>query len=646
MSAVTGMLTLEQGRSMNIHPLGLSLLEALPVVQADAVHTWHEPGIFMGCKAQWITPEAQQEQVPFHDAERGLTITADVILDNRGELLERLGIPKAEHARIGDAQLILLAYAKWGEACPHYLLGDYAFMIWDERRQSLFGARDLCGNRTLYYSMTEEVFCFSTVIAPLFQVPGIGKQLEIKWLAEYLAIVGLHECSDASLTPYRGIYLLPPAHAITISRDGRIRLNRCGSILPEEPLHLASDEAYEEAFREVVGQAVAARLRTHRGAAATLSGGLDSGTVVSFAAKLLQKQQKTLHTYSYVPAPGFTDWTPPRLTGDERPYIEKVVRHVGNIEAHYLDLPDRTPLSDVDETLDLLEAPFKYFGGIYWIKGIYEAASSRGAGVLLTGGRGNFTISWGPALDYYALLLRRFQWFKLYYELTSYGRRMQVSRRKLLSLVRRKAYPAGRPASQDFAMPMMIHPELAKQTGVLERRLDEQLDLLTGSSFEDRKFKFDNLAIANKSGIAATKLSLHYGLWERDPTFDPRVVKFCLSVPIEQYVQSGMDRALVRRAMAGYLPDEVRLNQRVRGVQAADWVYRLLPDWPKTLAELQRMCEDSIVQGILAVEAIREAILEVGMSPIPEHAFHPKMQYLMRCLIVYRFLKKHVGQTV
>src|SRR5690606_12664631 len=134
------------------------------------------------------------------------------------------------------------------------------------------------------------------------------------------------------------------------------------------------------------------------------------------------------------PIDGFSDWTPNRLVADERPYIQSVVDYVGNVEAHLLDFADKTPLSEADDVLDMLEAPYKYFGGTYWIKGIYEEAAKLGAGVLLTGGKGNFTISWGPAIDYYAGLMKQFHWIKLYRELVHYSQRMKVGRRKLLSV--------------------------------------------------------------------------------------------------------------------------------------------------------------------------------------------------------------------
>ena len=124
---------------------------------------------------------------------------------------------------------------------------------------------------------------------------------------------------------------------------------------------------------------------------------------------------------------------------------------------------------------------------------------------------------------------------------------------------------------------MLIHPEFARRTDVFAKLRDNQIGV-NGSTISDplelRKEKLQDLAVGNKNGASATKLSLRYGVWERDPTCDPRVVRFCFSVPVEQYVQGGLDRALIRRATKHYLPDEVRLNQRIRGIQGADWVHR------------------------------------------------------------------------
>lgn len=641
-SAIACVMQLQLQEDGAVRANGTAMMHALSSCKADHMHTWCNGRIYFGCYHQWVTEQAASELIPYVDKERRLVVCADVILDYREQLMDQLGVSPEERGRLGDAQLLALAYARWGEGCVQYLLGDYAFIIWDERKSQLFGARDLCGNRTLYYTQTDQRIYLSTTIGPLLMQEDVRKELELQWLAEYLTITGMHECTDARLTPYRHIYHLPPAHSFTVM-DGQLSLRQYGTITPQEPLQLPSDEAYEEAFRDIVSKAVSTRLHARKKVGATLSGGLDSGTVVSFAARELARAGKKLHTFSFVPCEGFQDWTNRRLIADERPYIRATTQFVGNVEDHYFSFPDQHALTNTDDLLNILEAPYKFFGGIYWIKGIYEEAARRDVGVLLTGGRGNFTISWGPALDYYATLLKQFRWLRLLRELRQYSSRMQVGRQKLLSVVSRKAFPAvyGLLSRDAELTPSLIHEELARRTGVLERKgeLEQSFDVLALNSFEERMRRFNNLANANKSGAVATKMSLKYGVWERDPTFDANVVRFCLAVPAEQYVRDGMDRALVRRSMRGLLPDDVLMNQTVRGVQAADWVSRLQPIWPQVIGELDQMCSDSAIDGLLNVTYIKSATDKFRHLIKPEHAFDPDMQYLIRSLIVYRYLK-------
>jgi asparagine synthase (glutamine-hydrolysing) len=483
-------------------------------------------------------------------------------------------------------------------------------------------------------------------VAPLYALDDVPRGLNEAWLAEFMAIPEMFECTDVEATPYREIRQVPPGHAIAVA-DGRVSLASYGSLEPDAPLRLKSDADYEEAFRDVFGEAVRCRLRTFRGVAATLSGGLDSGAVAGFAARELARSGKTLHAYSSVPARDFADWTPSSTAADERPFIQATARHVGNIEQTELDFEGISPFTEVDEWLDVLEAPYKFFENSHWLKGIYERAGQQGAGVLLTGARGNFTISWGPALDYYAQLLRRMRWLRLMRELRLYGANKGIGRRKLLPVIGRLAFPAldrerSSPAAGSELPAMLIHPEFAARTDVFARLREGGGS--GGNAAADavrlRRDKLGSLAAANKNGATATKLSLRYGIWERDPTCDLRVVRFCLAVPIRQYVRDGMDRALIRRATASVLPDEVRLNQRVRGIQGADWIHRVAPSWPQLTAELIQLCADPAVSAYLHVDRIRAALAGAGREPRPELAFHPEMRLLMRGLILGRFLRR------
>ncbi|NEW07131.1 asparagine synthetase B [Paenibacillus sp. SYP-B3998] len=619
-----------------------NMMQALQRYHADYIDTWQEGSVFLGCHAQWITPESVNERMPYYDDECKLVITADAIIDNRAELFERLQVEHGRRRNMKDSELILLAYRKWAEDAPNYLIGDFAFIIWDEIKRQLFGARDVSGNRTLYYYNHHQQFAFCTVICPLLTLPGVQKELHEQWLAEFLSIPDMYESVNIYSTPYKRIDQLPPAHAIIV-REGRVSLSRYAVLSEVEPLRLKSNEEYVEAFREVFQEAVDARLRTHRQIGAALSGGLDSGAVVSFAARTLRPRGESIHAYSYIPVSDFVDWTSKRLIADERPFIQSTAQYVGNIKENYMDFQGKSPFSEVDDWLTFLEMPYKYFENSFWIKGLYEQAQTDDVGVLLTGARGNFTISWGPTLEYYTLLLRKLKWIHFSRELDQYTKLTGGRKFRYLKVIGKNAFPflAKSSRTQDVTgISDLINPQFAEKTNVSEQLSNSVLNLRAtkADAIEVRKEKFTNLSIANKNGAMASKLSLQYGLVERDPTSDPRVVRFCLSVPIEQYIQNGQDRSLIRRATHQYLPDKVRLNQRVRGVQPADWIHRMTPSWGSFIDEVQQLCKDGAAAQYLNIDTIKDAIAEVG-NPRPEHAVNPKARLLMHSVIVYRFLK-------
>ena len=357
---------------------GRNVMKALQKFPADDVQTWHKENIFLGCHAQWITPESVGEKLPFYDYEKQLAIAADAIIDNRTELFERLQVELSLRKDMSDSMLILLAYQKWGEESPKYLVGDFTFMIWDERQHKLFGARDFSGTRTLYFYKNGMKFAFSTIIEPLFSLPYVDKTLNEQWLAEFIVIPVTSDSIMTDETVYKNINQIPPSHTITVL-NGRVEFSRYSNLVTGEKLKLKSNLDYEEAFREVYKDAINARLRTHYQVGAHLSGGLDSGSVASFAAKALQEKKKRLYTYSYVPVDDFVDWTHRYRVANERPLIESTVQHVGNISDQYLSFPGKSPFSEIDDWIDTMEMPYKFYENSFWLKGIYEEAGRTGS---------------------------------------------------------------------------------------------------------------------------------------------------------------------------------------------------------------------------------------------------------------------------
>ncbi|QOR65468.1 asparagine synthetase B [Cytobacillus suaedae] len=602
---------------------------------------------FFGCLHQWITPESIGEVIPYFNSERDLAIVSDAIIDNREELFNRLHIKSERQKEITDSQLILEAYQYWGESTPEYLVGDFAFFIWDGARQKLFGARDFSGSRTMYYFSNENNFSFCTVIKPLFSLPFIKKQLNEVWLAEYLAIPWNFESVDTSSTVYKNIHQLPPSHSITVV-GGDVKLKRYCHLDYKHKLKLRSNSEYEEAFLDVYKEAVKSRLRTHRNVGGHLSGGLDSGSVASIAARSLKEEGKKLQTFSYVPVDGFNSWTPKSRIANERALIKSTVEFTGNIEDNYYSFPESNPFSVIDDWIETLEMPYKFFENSFWLSGIYEKAFEKDVAVLLNGQRGNWTVSWGPAIDYQVQLFKKFQWLKMLRELCLYSRNIGTGRSRLVPGIKTKIlssvsmFNSDRNDIKNSVFPIMINPEFARELNVYEKLREQKVDL-TGHSITDayavRKIQFQNLYYWNINGTYSTKLSLRYKVWDRDPTNDLRVVKFCLSVPEGQYVQNGLDRALIRRATKGLLPDNIRLNQKTRGIQGTDGIYRMLPEWNQFIDELEKITNDPQASYYLNVPVLKEFIVKFVNGAKQEDVFELDFKMLMKSLIVYRFLK-------
>lgn len=648
MSAIAGIYRFSQD------PLDVSagapIMESLKRYPADRSSVWQQGHVWFGCHAQWITQQSAHELLPFYCAERRLAITADAIIDNRDELMDGLQVPSRARQAMTDGEILLLAYEKWGESMPERLVGDFAFMIWDGNKQMLFGARDFSGARTLYYHRNGEQLAFCTAIRPLLSLPYVHQELNEPWLAEFLAISGVFEPPDLSTTVYRHIEQLPPSHTLTV-RSRQVSVSRYYSLTETSPLQLKTSEEYQEAFRDVFNRAVTSRLqRTSRMVGAHLSGGLDSGSVAGFAAKALERDHRKLHTFSYVPEDGFEDWTPKRRLADERPLIRQTVQHAVNIEDSYLSFNGRSPYTDIDHWLDIMETPYKFFENSFWLRGIYEQAHERGVGILLNGARGNYSISWGNALDYYAKLMKKMAWVRLRGEINQYSMNIGVGRKRIIAELCKQAFPLLKrrhAASSANEFPQLVNPAFARQAGVYDKLTDRQFteigsgEDLPSDPVEARKYHFDSYNVWSTTGTSVSKLSLQYPLWAHDPTNDLRVIRFCLSVPMEQYVQNGLDRALIRRSAQGYLPDNVRLNQRLKGIQAADILHRMTPHWSQMIQELDQLCRDPRMQQVLNIPVVRKALDEARNGMHPSQAYSPAIKVLMRSLIVYRFLERN-----
>jgi asparagine synthase (glutamine-hydrolysing) len=553
MSAVTGIYRTD-GQSVTRHDVD-RMASALVHRGPDGIGTWSDGPAGFGHHALWTTPESRHERQPIVSRE-GNVITANARLDNRRELIEALGVTCSCVTEPGDAELILRAYERWGEACAQKLIGDFAFAVWDNRNQRLFCARDHIGVKPLYYFQAPAAFLFASEIKALLTSPMVPYRLNPMRVADHL--MGLF--TDQGATFFRDIYRLPAGHTLTVSRAG-MRMQRYWALDSTRELTLGSDEAYAEAFREHLAEAVRCRLRGNHPAGSLLSGGLDSSSIVAMARRVRGAAAGPLDTFTAI-FPGLPADDLRRI--DERSFADAVVAQ-GGLQPHYVRGDLLSPLTEVDRVLWHLDEGFAA-PNLYLHWALYRAARDRGVRVLLDGIDGDTTVSHG--LERLAGLARAGRVATLGRELRLLSRRhgarladlsWQFAVRPLIPLALRRGVRRLRRQEPACLADTVIRPEFARSTGVLERweALEHEQARPVRSPREAHRRAMTSPLLPYALELA-DKAAAAFGIEPRYPFLDRRLMEFCLSLPADQKLRDGWTRFVMRRAMDGALPDNVR----------------------------------------------------------------------------------------
>ena len=334
-----------------------------------------------------------------HGGEAGdVVVAADARLDNRAELVAALGLPLSAADGIGDEELLLRAWERWGEACPARLLGDFAFAVWDGRRRMLFCARDPSGLKPLYYHAGPRVFAAASGTWALLAVPGVPRRIDELRIAAYL-VPGLE---SRTATFYEGIVRLPPGHCLSVTSAGAGAPRPYWQLDPTQEVRLGSDAEYAERFRDLFTEAVRCRLRAAAPVAAALSGGLDSSSVVCVA--------RAIRTAAGTgPLATYTARFPTIPRCDEGAFVA-AVEAGGGLRPRHLDGDALDPLGDL-ESGALRHEEALQAGGYYMHWALYRAAAADGMRVFLEGTGGDIVVSHGTG--YLGDLARQGRWLEL-----------------------------------------------------------------------------------------------------------------------------------------------------------------------------------------------------------------------------------------
>lgn len=284
----------------------------------DAQETWIDGAVGFGHAMLRTTFEAEKERQPC-TLDGQVWITADVRIDARQELISRLTAKGCTHLEaLTDPELILRAYTVWGRKCVDYLLGDFAFAIWDGRERRLFCARDHFGVKPFYYAEIPGSILFSNTLNCLRTHPEVSDGLNDLAIADFL-MFGFSISMDNSA--FEDIKRLPPAHTLTWTPERRFcMIESYWSLSAPQIVRFRRRSEYAEHFREVLTSSIEDRLRTNR-AAISMSGGLDSTSIALIAHQQLSKRHEP---FTLVACTNITERTPDL----EKPYARHVAEHL------------------------------------------------------------------------------------------------------------------------------------------------------------------------------------------------------------------------------------------------------------------------------------------------------------------------------
>jgi asparagine synthase (glutamine-hydrolysing) len=569
---------------------------ALDPYGPDGRNSYRDANISILYHAFHTTKESRLEAQP-HISASGAVITWDGRLDNRAELINELRDSLTVNST--DVAIVGVAYEKWGTTCFAKLSGDWALSVLSLNNRSLLLAKDPIGTRHLYYSFDNDQVTWSTILDPLVRLAGRTFTLDEEYVAGWFSMF-----PATCLTPCVGIHSVPPSSFVLL-RPGKQTLSRYWDFDPEKKIRYGTDAEYEEHFLTVFATAVQRKLRSDRPVLAELSGGRDSSSIVCMADTVIAHgaaETPRLDTISY-----YDDSEP---NWNERPFFTKVEQKRGRTGWHVNVAPQdpakvHSPEPQTESTHSRFVATPGYDGHTSPQIGI--CLTTQGNRVMLSGIGGDEVMGGVPTpVPELENLLARAQFGALARQLKVWALEKRKPWFHLLWEGARGFFP---PAL--VGVPKHMQPAPWLQSEFLKRHWAA----LTGYPFRTKLFgplpSFqENLGTLDvlQRQLARTSLPFEPPYEKRYPYLDRDLLEFLFATPREQLVRPTQRRSLMRRALAGIVPDEI-LNRKMKAFVARSSMVAIANDWAHFTEMTQKMLGSAL--GIVDAERLSAVLQKV-----------------------------------
>jgi asparagine synthase (glutamine-hydrolysing) len=508
-----------------------------------------QPGRTIGAGEACLAAFARDPHA--HAAQIGdLSIVLDGAIYNRRELGDQAS----------DAELIATLYGRYGfERLLPRLNGDFALAVYDRSTRTLWLARDRLGVKPLYYYARGEVFAFASRPAPLLRMSAAGPRINRRFAAVFAAAHYRYFDNVPEESPYEDVAQLPGAHWLRFER-GTCRTGRYWQ-LEDEPDHAGTEGELAERYRELLLSAVQLRLATTQRPAFTLSGGMDSSSVLASARRLTGVGQEAFSTV-------YSD-----KTFDESDEIRPMLEHaVSQWHAVPVDRPDVFQL-----VRQMVAANDEPVATATWLSHfvLCEEAAAGGFDALF-GGLGGDELNAGEYeyfFFHFADLMRAGRTQELAQEIDRWAAHHDHP------IYRKNAEVAAATVARctDPHRPGRCLPDAARMRRYYDvlnpdfydlSRFEPVMEAPFASYLKTRSYQDLTRETAPCCLRAEDRQTQAFGLENHVPFFDHRLVEFMFRVPGTMKIRQGVTKILLRQATQGILPEQTRTRVKKTGWNA------------------------------------------------------------------------------
>lgn len=531
MCGITGWLDWEKDLSQE-RPVLQAMTAYLTNRGPDAEGFWLHPRVAFGHRRLVVVdPSGGKQPMSAIHRKHACTMVYNGELYNTEDLRQELLAAGHSFLSHSDTEVLLHAYLEWGPDCVERLNGIFAFAIWDEREHHLFLARDRMGVKPLFYAQRGSSFLFASELKSLLAHPEVKPVLSREGLAEVFAL-------SPARTPGHGIFHnvheVRPGYSLLVTPNG-LRKHRYWKLVSQP--HSDDLDTTTERVRELVTDSIHRQLVADVPVSTLLSGGLDSSVITAVAASSFKTQQRgTLHTYSIDYVDNARHFQSNSFQPDEdAPYVK--------IVSDYLRTQHRTITFDTAELIDALRTATlaRDLPGMADIDAslyLFCREIKKETTVVLSGECADEVFGGYPWFHRDEMLhAGTFPWAKATRDRASW-----------LS-----------PELQDWVQPEAYVAQRYEET------LDEVPQLPGEDPLEARRREMFYL---NLSWFMSTlldrkdRMSMAASLEARVPFCDHRIVEYVWNIPWQLKMHGNREKGILRRAMEGYLPDEVLYRKK------------------------------------------------------------------------------------